>query len=185
MSMNNLENGKVLMETERLVIREMVLSDHEALCKIMCDEDTMYTAYGRAFSVEEVQNWLNKSMEKYKIYGFGLWVVVLKETHEVIGQCGLMPQKWKEQEILEIGYLFRKAFWHKGYATEAAMACKEYAFSVLGADSIYAAIRDTNTASQYVAKRIGMNIVDQDVKDFRNVEMNFFLYCAERANEQK
>ena len=49
----------------------------------------------------------------------------------MIGQCGLTLQTWQDKEILEIGYLFQKAYWHKGYVTEAAIACKEYAFTVL------------------------------------------------------
>jgi len=101
----------------------------------------------------------------------------------MIGQCGLTMQSWRERELLEIGYLFQKAHWHKGYATEAAAACKEYAFSVLNASSIYSMIRDKHIASQNVAVRNGMKVVDKFTKNFRNVDMNFFLYCAEKINE--
>lgn len=124
-------NGRIITETERLIIREMVPSDLESLCKILCDEEVMRTAYESAFSVEEAQNWMNRHFKRYTEYGFGLWAVVLKETNEMIGQCGLTMQSWKEREILEIGYLFQKAYWHKGYATEAAIACKEDRKSVV------------------------------------------------------
>ena len=172
--------GKIMMETERLIIREMVQSDLEALCRIMCDEEVMRAAYESAFSIEEVQGWLNRHLKRYEDYGFGLWAVVLKETNEMIGQCGLTLQSWKDKEILEIGYLFCKDYWHKGYATEAAIACKEYAFTVLDASSVYSTIRDTHTASQNVAIRNGMKIVDRDTKNFRYVDMNFLLYAVER-----
>ena len=98
-----MEIGKILIETERLVIREMVQSDLDALCKILCDEEVMRTAYESAFSVEEVQAWLNRHLKRYEDYGFGLWAVVLKETKEMIGQCGLTIQSWRDEEILEIG----------------------------------------------------------------------------------
>ncbi|MFD0681467.1 MULTISPECIES: GNAT family N-acetyltransferase [unclassified Paenibacillus] len=78
-------------------------------------------------------------------------------------------------------FFFQKAYWHKGYATEAAIACKEYAFSVLNANRVYSIIRDTNIASQKVAVRNGMNIIDKDTKNFRNIDMEFFLYSVERT----
>ena len=109
--------------------------------------------------------------------------VALKETNEMIGQCGLTLQGWRDKEMLEIGYLFQKAYWHKGYAAEAAIACKEYAFNVLNASTVYSIVRDTNTASQKVAVRNGMKIIDKDTKNFRYIDMDFFLYSAERTNE--
>ena len=174
--------GKDYIETNRLIIREMKQSDYAALCRIMCDEDVMHAAYGSAFNQAEVQGWLNRHLERYIKFGFGLWAVILKETNEMIGQCGLTWQRWREKEVLEIGYLFQKAYWHNGYATEAAIACKEYAFSVLNASVVYSIIRDTHTASQKVALRNGMKIIDKDSKIFRNINMNFYLYAVERKN---
>lgn len=183
MAVQNAERGRIIAETERLIIREMVQSDLDALCKILCDEEVMREAYESAFSVEEAQNWMNRHFKRYAEYGFGLWAVVLKETNEMIGQCGLTMQSWRERELLEIGYLFQKEYWHKGYATEAAIACKEYAFSVLNVSSVYSIIKDTHIASQNVAVRNGMKIVDKFTKNFRYVDMGFFLYCAEKINE--
>lgn len=180
MAEQNAGHRRIITKTERLIIREMVQSDFDALCKILCDEEVMRAAYERAFSVEDAQNWMNRHFKRYEEYGFGLWAVVLKETNEMIGQCGLTMQSWKERELLEIGYLFQKAYWHRGYATEAAIACKEYAFSVLNANSVYSIIRDTHTASQNVAVRNGMSIIDKGVKNFRHIDMEFCLYCVDR-----
>jgi len=177
------ENRNGLIETERLLIREMEQSDFDALCKILCDEEVMRAAYESAFSLEEVQNWLNRHFKRYAEYGFGLWAVVLKETNEMIGQCGLTFQGWRDKEVLEIGYLFQKAYWHKGYATEAAIACKEYAFKVLNASNVYSIVRDTNIASQNVAVRNGMKIIDKDTKNFRHIDMDFYLYSAGQTDE--
>lgn len=170
-----------MIETKRLIIREMVQSDYDALCEILCDEEVMKAAYESAFSLKEAQNWLNRHLKRYEEYGFGLWAVVLKETNVMIGQCGLTMQRWRENEILEIGYLFQKAYWNKGYATEAAIACKEYAFNVLNASRVYSIIRDTNIAAQNVAVRNGMSVIDKCTKNFRYIDMDFFLYSAERT----
>lgn len=69
-------------------------------------------------------------------------------------------QPWKDNEVLEIGYLFQRRYWHKGYATEAARACKKYAFEILNAQEVCFIIRDTNIASQNVAVRKGMTVTD-------------------------
>lgn len=169
----------MILETERLCLREMDEGDFPALCRILQDEETMY-AYEGSFSDEEARQWLDRQIARYRAWGFGLWAVVLKETDEMIGQCGLTVQPWKDTEVLEIGYLFERRHWHKGYATEAARACKEYAFSVLKASFVCSIIRDTNTASQKVAHRIGMTATDSWVKHYRGVDMPHLLFTAGR-----
>lgn len=170
----------MVLETERLYLREMNQSDYEALSKMLQDEETMY-AYEGAFSDDETQEWLDRQIGRYREYGFGLWAVVLKETDEMIGQCGLTMQPWKDKQVLEIGYLLQRAYWHNGYATEAAKACKEYAFTKLGADEVCSIIRDTNTASQKVALRNGMTVVDKWVKHYRGVDMPHYRYSVKRS----
>lgn len=172
-------NEKVILETKRLLLREMNESDFDALCKILCDEETMY-AYEGAFSDQEVGEWLDRQLSRYREFGFGLWAVVLKETGMMIGQCGLTMQPWKNDEVLEIGYLFQRNFWHNGFATEAAIACKKYAFEVLKADEVCSIIRDTNIPSQKVAERNGMTKKDAWTKHYRGVDMPHFRFVAYR-----
>lgn len=166
-----------ILETERLRLRRMTQDDFPALCRILQDPDVMY-AYEHAFSDEEVQEWLDRQLARYAQYGFGLWAVELKETGAMIGQCGLTLQPWENEEVLELGYLFERRHWHKGYAAEAAAGCKKYAFEVLGAREVCSIVRDTNTAAQNVAIRNGMVKTDEGVKNFRGIDMLFYRYTA-------
>ena len=156
------QNG--ILETERLYLREMTQDDFPSLCNILQDEETMY-AYEGAFTDSEAQEWLDRQMARYRKWGFGLWAVILKENEEMIGQCGLTMQPWKDEEVLEVGYLFERSHWHKGYATEAAKACKWYTF---------------DTPSQNVAVRNGMTIADTWTKHYRGVDMPHYRYVVRR-----
>lgn len=169
----------MILETERLYMRELTQDDFKDLCKILQDKETMY-AYEGAFSFAEVQEWLDRQISRYKKWGFGLWAVILKENDKLIGQCGLTVQPWKNGEVLEIGYLFNRSYWHNGYATEAAKACKEYAFEILDANEVCSIIRDTNTASQNVALRNGMTVSDSSVKHYKGVNMPHIRYVSVR-----
>ena len=174
----------MILETERLYLREMGPSDHDALCRIMCDEETMRAAYNGAFTRAEVQGWLERQQARYRQFGFGLWAVVRRDTEDMIGQCGLTLQPWNDRQVLEIGYLFERAHWHHGYASEAVRGCMQYAFTALDADEVHSIIRDTHIASQHVALRCSMTRTDQCVKRFRNEDMRFFLYTAKRADHR-
>jgi len=170
----------MVLETKRLILREMTQEDLPTLCKILQDDDVMY-AYEGAFSKEEVQSWLDRQLERYKEYGFGLWAVVLKETGKMIGQCGLTMQEYNNNQILEVGYLFLKEYWHQGYASEAAIACKEYAFDKMNAKEVYSIIRDTNIPSQNVAIRNGMTCIEKFIKHYRGIDMPHFLYSVKNT----
>ena len=170
----------MVTETERLVLREMTQADLPNLCKILQDDDVMY-AYEGAFSFDEVQEWFDRQIERYKEFGFGLWAVILKETGVMIGQCGLTMQDYNNKKVLEVGYLFQKEYCHHGYASEAAIACKEYAFDKLNAKEVYLIIRDTNIPSQNVAIRNGMTCVDKFIKHYRNVDMPHLLFSVKNV----
>lgn len=169
----------IILETDRLILRELCLLDKENLSLILQDKDVMY-AYEHAFSDSEVDTWLNNQLRRYKEDGFGLWAVVLKDTDEFIGQCGLTVQKIGEKEVVEVGYLFKKAYWHKGYATEAAIACKNYAFNTLGIDEVYSIIRDNNMPSINVAKRNGMSLKGEFVKQYYGMDMPHLIFSVNK-----
>lgn len=169
----------IILETDRLILRELSLLDKENLSLILQDKDVMY-AYEHAFSDSEVDIWLNNQLRRYKDDGFGLWAVVLKDTNEFIGQCGLTVQNIGEKEVVEVGYLFKKAHWHKGYATESAIACKNYAFNTLDIDEVYSIIRDNNMPSINVAKRNGMYLKGEFVKHYYGMDMPHLIFSVNK-----
>lgn len=172
----------IILETDRLILRELCLLDKENLSLILQDKDVMY-AYEHAFSDSEVDTWLNNQLRRYKEDGFGLWAVVLKDTDELIGQCGLTVQKIGEKEVVEVGYLFKKAYWHKGYATEAAIACKNYAFNTLDIDEVYSIIRNNNLPSINVAKRNGMSLKGEFVKQYYGMNMPHLIFSVNKYRQ--
>ena len=172
----------MILETERLYLREMERADLRDLCGMLQDPLVMY-AYEHAFSNVEAQAWLDRQLERYARDGFGLWAVVEKESGELVGQCGLTWQDWRGRQVLEIGYHLRRDRWGRGYATEAARACKKYAFEALGAREVYSIIRDTNFASQRVALRNGMALRGSFIKRYYNMDMPHLVFCARREWE--
>lgn len=164
-------------------MREMVQEDFDDLCKILQDREVMY-AYEHAFSKQEVMDWLSRQIKRYQTDGFGLWAVILKDNGELIGQCGITMQDWGKCRVAEIGYLFQKAYWHQGYATEAAISCREYAFEKLDLEEVYSIIRDHNTASQNVAKRNGMSVCGEELKHYYNMDMPHQVYRVKRVKKQ-
>ena len=169
----------MILETERLILREMTQEDYPALAEILQDREAMF-AYEHAFSDEETQAWLNRMLERYRTDGYGLWAVVRKETGEMIGQCGLTRQRVEERGVLEIGYLFQRKHWKQGYAIEAARACKAYAFETLHADEVFSIVRDNNIASMNVAIRNGMTVRCRFTKHYYDIDMPHYAFSIRK-----
>lgn len=166
------------LETQRLSLRELTKQDLPALRLILQDPETM-TAYEGAFDEAMTRAWLQRMRERYRNDGFGLWAVESRATHKVIGQCGLTIQRIFDEEVIEVGYLFNRAHWHRGYAGEAAAACVTYAFRELGAGRVWAQVRDTNIASMNVAIRLGMTVRGRFEKSYRGVVMPHLAFAID------
>lgn len=149
-----------IIETSRLALRPFTMEDLQSWHQILSDPETMQY-YPRPFDIEKTKSWIQWNLDNYSQYGFGLWAVILKETKEFIGDCGMTMQNIHGKMSPEIGYHIDKRFWRKGYATEAARACLKYAFEHTEFDEIYSYQKYTNIPSRKTAERMGMTFREE------------------------
>jgi [ribosomal protein S5]-alanine N-acetyltransferase len=149
--------NKVILKTERLILREFVPADIDDLALILCDPETM-RYYPRPLDQQEVSEWIDRRIKQYEKIGHGLWGVILKSEEKLIGDCGLLYQEVEGIDELEVGYQFNKNYWRRGLATEAARGCLDYAFKELGSQKIISMIRPENIPSRRVAEKNGLRI---------------------------
>jgi RimJ/RimL family protein N-acetyltransferase len=170
------QDGAVLT-TARLILRPWRVDDLPDLAAMLQDPVAM-VAYQGPFSDQEVRAWLDRQLDNYTRHGYGLWAMQSRASGQVVGQCGLTWQDIDSARCLEVGYHVKRAFWHQGYATEAGLACRDYAWDTLGLPEVFAQVRDTNLASMNVAIRLGMTIRSRFVKRYRGVDMAHYAFSV-------
>ncbi len=172
----------IKLQTKRLMLRELTAEDVDNLRTILQDADVMY-AWEAPFTDEEVKNWLAENLRRYQADGFSFWAVESKKDGEFIGVCGPLIETINGVRHMGIAYIFAKACWGNGYAAEAAAACVNYAFNVLGAKEVIAEIRPENKKSRRVAERLGMQIKSSFVKIYKGKELPHLIYALTKENE--
>jgi len=142
------------IETVRLIIRPLEAKDAEALARIWTDpEVTRHMSGPRIF--DEVRNNLLADAGQPTPPRFDLWPLVEKATGRVVGHCGLLDKDVDGHLEIELVYVLAKDVWGRGYATEAAIALRDYAFKDLGLLRLIALIEPENAASARVAEKVG------------------------------
>lgn len=145
---------QAIISTERLSLREIERDDIPALSRIYADSECM-RYYPSTKSPAEIEAWFEKlAFQSYAQHGFGLWAMVDRISHEVIGDCGITLQETPAGIEPEIGYHVWRDYWGKGFATEAALACRSYALGPLGLKRVVSITSPENTPSQAVARRV-------------------------------
>jgi [ribosomal protein S5]-alanine N-acetyltransferase len=151
-----------VLQTHRLRLREFTPQDAGALALILSDPETM-RHYPVPYDRAGVEQWIERNCHRYRTEGVGLWAMELKETKDahvqkLIGDCGIIRQEVEGEHFYEIGYHLRRDFWGHGLATEAAIACRDWAFANLKTNRLISLIRPENLPSRRVAERIGMTV---------------------------
>jgi RimJ/RimL family protein N-acetyltransferase len=166
---------KIIMETERLYLRELTRNDREELEKILSDPESM-KHYPAPFSREKVEKWIDWNRDNYRDFGHGLWAVILKEGRVFLGDCGITFQDIDGERLPELGYHVKKEYWNRGFATEAAEACISYAFDTLNYPALYTYTKDDNRPSARVAEKNGMSFVKYFDKMLMGATVREVLY---------
>ena len=146
------------LETPRLLLREYVPEDFDALHKILSDPETM-RHYPHPFSPDETRQWIERNRARYAEYGYGLWAAILKSDGRLIGDCGVTLQPIHGRMLPEVGYHIHRDHQRRGYASEAAAECIRFAFEVLNFETIYSYMKYTNVGSFRTAMANGMKRV--------------------------
>ena len=171
----------MVIETERLLLREMTEDDFSALYKVLADSDIM-KHYPYAFDEKSVMSWILRNVERYRVFGFGLWAVCLKETGEMIGDCGLTMQIIGGEIKPEIGYHIRGDKQRKGYAKEAAIAVRDWTFNNTSFNVVYSYMKHTNEPSYKTAISYGCKQVGEYKDDENEIRKVFAITREEWTN---
>ena len=143
------------LQTPRLLLRELRQEDFDALSRVLGDSD-ITRHYPYTFDEGRVRGWIARNRRRYETLGFGLWAVTLRESGELIGDCGLTFQSIHAELLPEIGYHIRRDCQRRGYASEAARACRDWAFANTPFRQLFSYMKRDNLPSAATACAIGM-----------------------------
>ena len=161
-----------MLETNSLILRDLQESDLPALIAMNQDPEVMQY-FPKPYSQAESLRLYQGIQDEVKAYGYSLWAVEEKDSREFIGLVGLHHSDLRifaGKEAVEIGWRLRKEFWNRGYATEAAQACLDFAFQQAGLSEVYSFTSLLNQLSQKVMQKLSMEFV----KEFDNESISNF-----------
>jgi RimJ/RimL family protein N-acetyltransferase len=159
--------GAAVIRSERLRLRRLEPADFDELHSMFQDPLVM-RYYPSLKSAAETQAWLDRVYAAYASHGHGLYAVERESDGAFLGQCGPMPQLVEGEMLIEIGYLFKSKHWHRGYAAESAIRCRDFCFDVLRLPKVVSLVRPVNSPSRAVAERAGMTV--QRTTTWRGIE---------------
>jgi len=168
-----------MIKTKRLILRQITQDDFTDLCEILQDADVMYF-WEHTFSESQVQEWIDRQLKRYEQTGVGVWIAIEKETGKTVGQIGLVYGDIEGEDVLELTYMLKKAYWGKGFAFEGGKACLDYAFKEMKMDKVYAPIRPENQASVKVAEKLGFEMHGEYFKHYNGKDMRHLIYVIDK-----
>ncbi len=155
---------KIIIETERLIIREIEISDADDMLELHSDlEVHRYLGNNTITSREGIIEAINSLEKQYADFGVGRWAMINKKTNEFIGWTGFQfvtKAINNHKNFYDLGYRLLKKFWRQGFATESAFASVDYAFNKLNVQEIYAMADFENEGSNKILKNVGLRFIE-------------------------
>jgi RimJ/RimL family protein N-acetyltransferase len=145
------------LETPNLLICSFSSDDFDEIYTLLSEKQAMQYSLRGVEDRKGAKSYLDKILSSYEDNGYGRWAIYLKKDQTFIGYCGLSKHEINGISYVELGYRLKGAFWGKGYATEAAKAVRDYAFSVLKKKELISIIEKTNVRSMNVARKLGFH----------------------------
>jgi [ribosomal protein S5]-alanine N-acetyltransferase len=165
------------INTTRLIIREIIEEDLMALHDLLSNKDVMHYSVHGPYSLEQTKEWLSFIINFYAKNPIGMWAVTEKNNNVLIGICGLMPLNDNINQY-QIGFRLLPSFQGKGYATEAAIAVRDYGCKMNITEFIAFVVRE-NKSSIRVVEKIGMRFLKNDI--YENIPVLVYEYRMANA----
>lgn len=146
-----------MIETQRLILRPMRAEDTDPLLRVFGDPLVMASFGAEPFDRSQMREWVQRNLDHQVEHRYGLFTVILRQSGDVIGDCGLERMEIDGVPAAELGYDLQRDVWNRGLATEAAAAVRDYGFRTLHLPRLVSLIRQGNIASRRVAEKIGMH----------------------------
>ena len=143
----------IVARTERLTLRELTFDDVDALLEVLGDPVAM-EHYPAPKTRQATEDWIRWARDSYDRNGFGLWAVEKSLDGAFLGDCGPMLQPVEGELVPEIGYHIIRREWRRGYATEAAIACRDLILGQLGFRRVVSIVAPENLVSRRVAEKV-------------------------------
>jgi ribosomal-protein-alanine N-acetyltransferase len=153
---------EIFASTARLILRELIPSDAPGMFELDADPEVQrYVGNQPITTIEEARDKIRMIRQQYQELGIGRWAVIEKSSNNFVGWAGLKLVKTpvnNHVDYYDLGYRFIKSAWGKGYASECAIASRDYGFNRMQLDAIYAWADVENTASNRVLLKTGFKI---------------------------
>jgi ribosomal-protein-alanine N-acetyltransferase len=154
----------IVFETERLLLRLFTIQDAELIWQLNFDPEVTRFTHDPVTDIDHAAEILETTiLPQYALYNHGRWAVHTKNDLQFIGWCGLKFRPALNE--IDLGYRFMKAFWGRGYATEAAYASIQYGFEKLHLQRIVGRAEPANIGSVKVLENCGMKYIGQEIID--------------------
>ncbi|MBU3105820.1 GNAT family N-acetyltransferase [Clostridium gasigenes] len=147
-----------IIKTNRLVFREFTQADIDNLFLLLSDPIVMKYCSG-TINMIGTQKWLDIAIESYEKYGYDYWAVYERDTDTFLGQIGILNQEIDGTQEDCLAFMIGQKYWNKGYVTEGAIACINYAFKYLKLEKLIATVEPENLQSIFVLRKIGMKYI--------------------------